>query len=413
MASQSLQCRNLTPSEAIFRLFNPVTHSQPQACELLVISDSDVDSKCEVTTEHIRGGIVEDPSTLKRQSANVNEGEDTFHDNAHSSRLQGDPSILELHTTGASSPLRLQTHGIESALTWEHQRTHESGIREEGHLLQKLRSPYDLLETHDINSDLSCMNAAVNKEIVSIDSDGHHTDDDSKPHGTGSPPQETLDELGMENTASFFESFQYKDPQHPSSCTEGVALTPPPAKRRCGVQISEQKAAKGQHLSKRRRVPDDARTGEEVVPFASMSLERQNEVRDKWSCMVGENAHNENKKLQVLVAAILHAKTTSGLVRSRMEDLRAWAKVDNRNTLDSGVLTPDWLANLSSESLIDHLDGIHWHRVKASRIIAIGTAVKELTGGIPCHEDDLLKLPGIGPKLARVVANVYKSLNIA
>merc|ERR1711879_432313 len=73
----------------------------------------------------------------------------------------------------------------------------------------------------------------------------------------------------------------------------------------------------------------------------------------------------------------------------------------------SAGLSAKRLANAASDDIERQIDGIHWHKVKASRIISAARVVAErFDGCVPLDAASLLEVPGIGPKLARVLSFV-------
>jgi len=139
--------------------------------------------------------------------------------------------------------------------------------------------------------------------------------------------------------------------------------------------------------------------------FNTMSETERDQVSRKWWNFVEDGSDGEIAKLQLLVAAILHAKATEASVRNSLQSLRSWA--DHATSDDPEAprgLTVEKLANATVAELVPRLEGLHWHKVKASRIIA---AAKELLrryeGNVPTDKESLMRVPGLGPKLANVL----------
>lgn len=137
-----------------------------------------------------------------------------------------------------------------------------------------------------------------------------------------------------------------------------------------------------------------------VEDFEALSPEKKKHIVDKWASMADESASWEARKFQLLVAAVIHAKTTETTVRSAMAGLRA---------APCGC-TPEGLAGTSEQQLVDLLSSVHWHREKAKRLRRCGESIREMAGIVPSKQQELQKLPGIGEKLARVLAFVFDEL---
>merc|ERR1712032_1721352 len=66
------------------------------------------------------------------------------------------------------------------------------------------------------------------------------------------------------------------------------------------------------------------------------------------------------------------------------------------------------LASIPFEELVPCLQGLHWHKVKAQRLVAAcKMIVNRFDGRVPVDEALLRTLPGIGPKLAHVLGFVF------
>merc|ERR1711966_119079 len=126
-------------------------------------------------------------------------------------------------------------------------------------------------------------------------------------------------------------------------------------------------------------------------------------IARKWWRFVDKSAPVEVAKLQLLVAAILHAKASEDSVHTSMHKLRTWALQKSSSSRDV-ALTAQKLAAASVDELIPHLSGIHRHRSKAGRVIAAAKSLIASYGSrVPSDRTSLLRLPGVGPKLANVL----------
>lgn len=199
------------------------------------------------------------------------------------------------------------------------------------------------------------------------------------------------------------------------------------------------------------RRPKEAEVCED---FEALSASERLKIRAKWWGFADKAASVEQARLQMVVAAILHAKATEATVQSCMQKLRSWAQVSvpaattrrddtvaaaqlrrassassalandaaaeaqrgllmggrsgsGSRALAAGGLTAERLAAAEAKEVAQQLDGVHWHKVKATRLVAAARAVLALYGGrVPTETTQLLRLPGVGPKLAGVLAFV-------
>jgi len=149
--------------------------------------------------------------------------------------------------------------------------------------------------------------------------------------------------------------------------------------------------------------------------LAALPPEEQDEIRRKWWSFARGAGDLEEARLLLLLAALLHAKAPEATVRKRLADLHAWlVSGSNEGEGEGGRpargLTADCLSVLELEALVSRLQGLHWHRSKASRILAASRALLEeprFGGRVPTERAALRAVPGIGPKLAGVLAFVF------
>jgi len=126
----------------------------------------------------------------------------------------------------------------------------------------------------------------------------------------------------------------------------------------------------------------------------------------KWQGLASHGTTVQERRFQMLVAAILHPKTSERVVREHMDSLRSWARREERGTLRAATLV-----GVTVDVLKAQLEGVHWHKVKAQRIISAAEALRERWNGeVPYREKDLLTLPGIGPQSAGLLAFVFQAV---
>lgn len=104
---------------------------------------------------------------------------------------------------------------------------------------------------------------------------------------------------------------------------------------------------------------------------------------------------NFNSPYELLVATALAAQATDKGVNLATAELFPVAN------------TPKAIAALGEAGLIPFVRSIGLYRSKAAHIIeAANVLLKEHNGEVPQDFDSLVKLPGVGPKTAKVVLNV-------
>jgi len=149
-----------------------------------------------------------------------------------------------------------------------------------------------------------------------------------------------------------------------------------------------------------------------------MPAEDRLRVLEKWQDLAGRAPHPEALRFQLIVAAILHPKASEAAVRRCMLRLHDWASKGTGNTPDtqgSSGLTPARLAAAAEEDIERILEGLHWHRTKASRIVSaakVVEAARQAGQGVPRIRKQLLNLPGVGPKLAQLLEFVCGELAV-
>lgn len=97
----------------------------------------------------------------------------------------------------------------------------------------------------------------------------------------------------------------------------------------------------------------------------------------------------------LLVSVLLSAQAPDRTVNRIMASLRPL------------IDTPQKVVDLGEEALAQHLKSLNFYRNKAHNVV--GTAcllLKEFHGTVPLARDDLMRLPGVGPKTANAVLNI-------
>lgn len=220
-------------------------------------------------------------------------------------------------------------------------------------------------------------------------------------------PESQADNLAM-NPSGFFEQFAFdsaeplrpRPPAHPlvekrrdKAAWRVEVLTP-----------ASPETPSPERSRKRLREPSKPAPLEDL---AAMPRSERARIAAKWRSFAPEVCDALAIRFQMLVAAILHAKATEAVVRSAMARLRRAAA----SGASPSALTPAWLEAVNEEALVALLDGVHWHKVKARRLIAASAMVASLwsSGAMPrlsCKE--LMAIPGVGPKLAVVLEFAFE-----
>jgi endonuclease III len=186
-------------------------------------------------------------------------------------------------------------------------------------------------------------------------------------------------------------------------------LNPDDARQEHKTEVEEEFRKMPEESRKRNKRKADAEED-----FDAMPEELKKQIATKWSNFVQDGATGEIAKLQLLAAAILHAKANEISVRNGIHNLCVWAKsVEDGDQYSRGLLTAEMLAQATAAELESQLEGIHWHKTKASRLIAASKELLRLYGGnVPTDKASLLRLPGIGTKLSNVLSFVLGALDL-
>ena len=139
------------------------------------------------------------------------------------------------------------------------------------------------------------------------------------------------------------------------------------------------------------------------------SLERARSARnapvDFLGChLQGNPADGEPAfRFQTLIALILSTRTQDATLEQAMGRLRTLAAPLD----DSGRLTAAALAELEDEIVGRALLGVTYSRVKAERVVRVAEICRdEHSGDVPRELSAVLKLPGVGPKVAHLLMQV-------
>jgi endonuclease III len=203
-----------------------------------------------------------------------------------------------------------------------------------------------------------------------------------------------------------------------SFCFEGLAGAPPPLAfpANSNAPLPSQRRPPAVPLKSTAALPkcslqQKAATGSKdmLEDFDAMPQAERESIARKWWGFVEDGSSAESARLQLLIAAILHAKANEAAVCYSLRQLRTWARQKEASMSDdAGGLTVERLAGADVEELIQPLSGVHWHRSKAGRVISAAKMLVESFGGcIPTDRSSLLRLPGLGQKLTNILAFLF------
>lgn len=123
------------------------------------------------------------------------------------------------------------------------------------------------------------------------------------------------------------------------------------------------------------------------------------------ACVAPHAKVERNKRFHILVAALLSSQTKDQFTHAAMCRLHEKLKspADSGNS-DSEGLTIAKVRNTSEDTLDALINPVGFHRKKAQQLKQIAkTLDDEFSGDVPQSYAELTKLPGIGPKIARVI----------
>mmetsp|Transcript_34498 Transcript_34498/g.135717 ORF Transcript_34498/g.135717 Transcript_34498/m.135717 type:complete len:171 (-) Transcript_34498:1468-1980(-) len=165
-----------------------------------------------------------------------------------------------------------------------------------------------------------------------------------------------------------------------------------------GVNLNEFKyAGKRKAASERQKSqPKRGKVGEEkrVLPLHEECQEDAiSAAKEKWFGFTDPKAATAVRRFQVLVAVLLSKQTHPSVLSSSMKSL-----------VDQGLCV-DYVLKIDEDELKDQIKSVHYNRQKASHIKSAAVAVSEAKE-VPATHGELIKLPGIGPALAKILVNV-------
>lgn len=165
---------------------------------------------------------------------------------------------------------------------------------------------------------------------------------------------------------------------------------------------------KPNHARQRKNKTADALT--KWVPMKELSDKEQKSVVNKWhslilissndkGCSISSAGYTmEDRRFQILVSALLHARCQEPVVRAVMTKLLRQ---------EVGPLTVNGMTAADPTAISKIIASLQYHNSKAKYIVQAAKELRIRYGGIvPEQEKDLKELPGIGPVFADILSNV-------
>lgn len=124
------------------------------------------------------------------------------------------------------------------------------------------------------------------------------------------------------------------------------------------------------------------------------------------ACVAPHATSDLNKRFHILVAALLSSQTRDQVTYAAMQRMHQRLESPRRDDegCDPEGLTVGKVRAASEEDLDALINPVGFHRRKAQQIKQIAeTLQSQYRGDIPKTYDTLVKLPGVGPKIARVI----------
>uniref|UniRef100_A0A7S2ESG7 HhH-GPD domain-containing protein n=1 Tax=Ditylum brightwellii TaxID=49249 RepID=A0A7S2ESG7_9STRA len=138
----------------------------------------------------------------------------------------------------------------------------------------------------------------------------------------------------------------------------------------------------------------------EEIPFTSLPIEQQIKIRTKWQNFSNPNHPIEIRRFHLWVAAKLHVRAHETIVTKAMVAIRSFFSSD---------FTVQQIAEAKQEEIAQVISFVNMPNSKAKHLIRGSLdIVKDWGGDVPEKVEDLMKITGIGPKLAEILSVVNR-----
>lgn len=118
---------------------------------------------------------------------------------------------------------------------------------------------------------------------------------------------------------------------------------------------------------------------------------------EKWHSFARDTSDLQSKRFEILVAARLHARAQEKVVRAALENLRK----------ELGKLTVEAMADADVSKVAETIKNVHFNNAKARQLVQAANFIRtRCYGELPVGKARLMRVPGIGPMLAELLASV-------
>jgi endonuclease III len=148
------------------------------------------------------------------------------------------------------------------------------------------------------------------------------------------------------------------------------------------------------------------------IPFRQLSRIEQERVIEKWHGLLNDSIPQagesigsaqfqyavEDRRFQMLISALLHARCQEPVVRSALIHL---------HKIMVGQMTVDHVAKLDESVLQPPMRSLQYHNSKANYMIRAAQTIQTRFGGIvPQSEAEWKEIPGVGEVFADLLASI-------
>jgi endonuclease III len=144
---------------------------------------------------------------------------------------------------------------------------------------------------------------------------------------------------------------------------------------------------------------NDKKCNETPPRMETLSPAEVENVKRKWYSFLQEGDSMEDQRFQLLVAARLHARCQDKAVHQAMVELR--------KSLLPMSFSAETLARADPNQLQECISNLQFYSVKAKQIVQAANEIVDQCGGqVPESESSLIKVTGIGPVFADLLATI-------
>lgn len=138
---------------------------------------------------------------------------------------------------------------------------------------------------------------------------------------------------------------------------------------------------------------------EKIARMDTLTPEELGKVQAKWYAFLQKDDSIEDQRFQLLVAARLHARCQDKAVRQAMLQLR--------KLLEPLPFSAKTIAEADPSALQESFRNLQFYSVKSKHIVqAAKEIITQFNGQVPESECNLMKITGIGPVFADLLATI-------